>query len=196
MMTKKITLEKDKVQNGSIKVSSDIVNDLSSGIYSSPASCIKELINNSFDADATLVTIRIKPISDIITIIDNGNGMNALDFDQNFAWISKSNKRNQGSFSKTKRPLIGKIGIGFIAVNEICDELEIISTKKDESFKLTSTINFKKFRTEDVETDEGIIKGGYELINSDEDTDEHYTIIRLIGLKKTVKNILNDNSEV
>lgn len=192
MMTTKITLEKDKVQNGSIKVSSDIVNDLSSGIYSSPASCIKELINNSFDADATLVTIRIKPISDIITIIDNGNGMNALDFDQNFAWISKSNKRNQGSFSKTKRPLIGKIGIGFIAVNEICDELEIISTKKDESFKLTSTINFKKFRTEDVETDEGIIKGGYELINSDEDTDEHYTIIRLIGLKKTVKNILND----
>jgi len=130
MMTKKITLEKDKVQNGSIKVSSDIVNDLSSGIYSSPASCIKELINNSFDADATLVTIRIKPISDIITIIDNGNGMNALDFDQNFAWISKSSKRNQGSFSKMKRPLIGKIGIGFIAVNEICDELEIISTKK------------------------------------------------------------------
>jgi len=57
---------------------------------------------------------------------------------------------------------------------------------------LTSTINFKKFRTEDVETDEGIIKGGYKLINSDEDTDEHYTIIRLIGLKKTVKNILND----
>lgn len=192
MMTKKITLEKDNVQNGSIKVSSDIVNDLSSGIYSSPASCIKELINNSFDADATLVTIRIKPISDIITIIDNGNGMNALEFDQNFAWISKSNKRNRGLFSIAERPLIGKIGIGFIAVNEICDKLEIISTKKGEPLKLTSTIDFKKFRTEDVETDEGIIKGGYELINSDEDTDEHYTIIRLISLTKTVKDILND----
>ncbi|MBC2701340.1 MAG: hypothetical protein HF976_08015 [ANME-2 cluster archaeon] len=191
-MTKKITLEKDKVQNGSIKVSSDIVNNLSSGIYSSPASCIKELINNSFDADATLVTIRIKPISDIITIIDNGNGMNALEFDQNFAWISKSNKRNQGLFSIMERPLIGKIGIGFIAVNEICDKLEIISTKKGEPLKLTSTIDFKKFKTEDVETDEGIIKGGYELINSDEDTDEHYTIIRLINLTKTVKDILND----
>ena len=148
--------------------------------------------DRSFDADATLVTIRIKPISDIITIIDNGNGMNALEFDQNFAWISKSNKRNRGSFSKTERPLIGKIGIGFIAVNEICDKLEIVSTKKNEDFKFTSTIDFKKFRTEDVETSEGIIKGGYDLTNSEEDPDEHYTIIRLIGLTKTVRNILND----
>jgi len=180
-------------QRGNIKVHTQIINDLSSGIYSSPASCIKELINNSYDADAEEVVIRVKPIEDSITIIDNGNGMNAVDFDDNFAWISKSNKRNDGQVSKRlKRPLIGKIGIGFIAVNEICDQLEVISTKQGEAIKFSALISFKNFRESDVSVDGGIIKGAYELVNEEEDKKEHYTIIRLLGLKESVKNILDD----
>jgi hypothetical protein len=190
---KKITLQLGVDQEGSIKVHSQIINDLSSGIYSSPASCIKELINNSYDADAKEVVIRVKPIEDSITIVDDGNGMNALDFDANFAWISKSNKRNSGEFSlKLKRPLIGKIGIGFIAVNEICDCLEVTSTKEKEPFKFTATISFKEFRENDIIVDNGIIKGAYKLINEEEDPKEHYTIIRLLGIKPTVKYILDD----
>lgn len=192
MDEKKITLEKNELQKSFIRVHSDIINTLSSGIYSSPASCIKELINNSFDADAKLVTIRIKPIHDVITIIDDGAGMNAIDFEKNFAWISKSNKRNISDFSESERPLIGKIGIGFIAVNEICDELEITSSKKGENIKFTAKINFKEYREKDTKKNDGIIKGKYTLINKDEDKKEHYTIINLIGLKQTVKNILND----
>ncbi len=191
--TNNITLELDVVQEGNIKVHSQIINDLSSGIYSSPSSCVKELINNSYDADATLVTIRVKPIEDSITIIDNGTGMNALDFDNNFAWISKSNKRNDGQLSKVlKRPLIGKIGIGFIAVNEICEELEITSSKAGESIKFTANINFKNYYETDIYTSDGIIKGAYTLVNEEEEKEEHYTIIRLIGLKESVKKILDD----
>ena len=116
-----INLNLDTIQEGTIKVHSQIINDLSSGIYGSPASCIKELVNNSYDADASKVIIRIKPINDTIIIVDDGSGMNAIDFDNNFAWVSKSNKRNKSEVSqKFNRPLIGKIGIGFIAVNEIC----------------------------------------------------------------------------
>lgn len=180
-------------QHGNIKVHTQIINDLSSGIYSSPASCVKELINNSYDADANEVIIRVKPIEDSIVIIDDGSGMNAVEFDQNFAWISKSNKRNVGQTSKKfKRPLIGKIGIGFIAVNEICDFLEVSSSKKGEPIKFTATINFKHFRENDVKVDGGIIKGDYNLINEDEDVNEHYTVIKLLGLKSTVKAILDD----
>jgi hypothetical protein len=188
-----INLELGTRQTGNIKVHTQIINDLSSGIYSSPASCIKELINNSYDADARDVVIRVKPIEDSITIIDDGNGMNAIDFDDNFAWISKSNKRNEGQVSKKmKRPLIGKIGIGFIAVNEICDCLEVISTKEGEAIKFIAVISFKNFRETDVTVDGGIIKGAYELINEEEDPKEHYTIIRLLGLKESVKSILDD----
>lgn len=190
-----INLELYKEQEGNIKVHTQIINDLSSGIYSSPASCVKELVNNSYDADAKNVVIRVKPLNDIITIIDDGNGMNAVDFDQKFAWISHSTKRKDSQLSaKLKRPLIGKIGIGFIAVNEICDELEIMSSKEGEGFKFTARINFKNYFEKsngDSNVDDGIIKGEYNLINEEEEEEEHYTIIKLIGLKESVLDILS-----
>lgn len=193
-----ITLELDKEQKGSIKVHSQIINDLSSGIYSSPASCLKELVNNSFDADAENVIIRMKPIEDSITIWDDGNGMNAKDFDENFAWISKSNKRNRGEFSPLhKRPLIGKIGIGFIAVNEICEVLEVTSSKKGENVKFVATIDFTKIINKENakgQDDDVYLKGEFLLTNEKEDKDEHYTSIRLIGLKETVLKIFNDET--
>jgi len=36
-----------------MRVAAQIVQHLSKGIYSNPASCIKELINNSFDATSS-----------------------------------------------------------------------------------------------------------------------------------------------
>jgi len=186
-----INLNLDTIQEGTIKVHSQIINDLSSGIYSSPASCIKELVNNSYDADASKVIIRIKPINDTIIIVDDGNGMNAIDFDNNFAWISKSNKRNRGEISqKFDRPLIGKIGIGFIAVNEICNSMRVISSKKGEDIKFIADIDFNKII--ESNEDDKIIKGTYQLINEEEEEAEHYTIIELNDLKESIKDILND----
>lgn len=201
-MSNEITFDLDVEQFGQIKVHTQILNDLSSGIYSSPATCIKELVNNSYDAEAKNVIIRVKPLQDNITIIDDGNGMNAKDFDNDFAWISKSNKREKGDFSPNlNRPLIGKIGIGFIAVNEICDELEISSSKKGEKFKFTANVNFKEYfeqaESEKIETDsgeKGIIKALYTLVNEEEEENEHYTVIRLLGLKDGVRKILEDKT--
>ncbi len=198
-----ITLEKGIEQKGDIKVAAQIIQDLSSGIYSSTAVALKELINNSYDADAENVTIRMLPDIDTILITDNGSGMNAIDFDENFAWISKSNKRNNGDLSPIKkRPLIGKIGIGFIAVNEICNKMEIMSSKNGEKIKFTATINFTDIISGSGEKDEGkktnstsekngVIRATYTLINETEEVDKHYTIIRLIGIKDTAQTILH-----
>lgn len=192
-----ITLDLNRDQIGVIKVHSQIINDLSSGIYSSPASCIKELVNNSFDADAKNVIIRMKPIEDSITIFDDGTGMNAKDFDNNFAWISKSNKRKRGEFSKSGRPLIGKIGIGFIAVNEICEVLEVTSSKQGEEFKFTATIDFTKIINSDPakgDDDDTFLKGQFTLVNEEESKEEHYTHIKLLGLKEPVLKVFNDET--
>ena len=197
LSTNNITLDLNKEQIGEIKVHSQIINDLSSGIYSSPASCIKELVNNSFDADAKNVIIRMKPIEDTITILDDGSGMNATDFDENFAWISKSNKRNKGELSPSGRPLIGKIGIGFIAVNEICDVLEVVSSKKGQPYKFTAIIDFAKILNTNTSIgpdDDTYLKGEFTLINEEEDKNEHYTSIRLVGLKEPVLKIFNDET--
>jgi hypothetical protein len=43
--------------SGEILVSSRIIDQLSTNLYESPAACLKELINNSYDADATKVIV-------------------------------------------------------------------------------------------------------------------------------------------
>ncbi|QMU55624.1 MAG: hypothetical protein GKS04_00215 [Candidatus Mycalebacterium zealandia] len=59
---------------GDVRVAARIIDLLSSGLYSTPAACLKELINNSYDADATLVEVFVKPDADRIMILDNGTG--------------------------------------------------------------------------------------------------------------------------
>ncbi len=175
-----------------MKVAAQIVQHLSKGIYSNPANCIKELINNSFDADATKVIVRAKPEFDTFSITDDGEGMNYLDFDKKFLWISRSDKRDLGLFTKTGRPIIGKIGIGFIAVSEICNKMTVISSKKGEDFKFQADIDFGKFKKMI-----GKKKGFYELsevklVNLDEKKSAHYTIILLTELSKDFKELLED----
>jgi len=208
-----ITLKKDVDQRGEIKVAAQIIQDLSSGVYSTPAVALKELINNSYDADAVNVTVRMLPDLDTMLIADDGEGMNAKDFDNNFAWISKSNKRNNGLFtsgkySKAKRPLIGKIGIGFIAINEICNKMEIESSKEGEDIKFTATIDFTeigpqrkedkndlksaKKQANDERDENGVLRGTYILRNENEEKEKHYTIIRLVGIKETAQKILHN----
>jgi hypothetical protein len=53
--------------------------------------------------------------------------------------ISESHKRDDADVTMLGRPKIGKIGIGFIAANEICDVMEIISTKAGSTELLEAT---------------------------------------------------------
>src|SRR5947207_6388743 len=99
---------------GKIRVDCRIIDYLSSGLYPSPAACLKELVNNSFDADATRVDIFVKPDADRIIIRDNGFGMSRAEFQAHFDHISESTKREGGERTPNGRPKIGKIGIGFI----------------------------------------------------------------------------------
>src|SRR5437763_16261172 len=118
----RVPIEKklEKEQTGRIKVGSQIIRHLSTGIYSTPEMAIKELISNAFDADATLVTVNTKSGSGSIVIHDNGKGMDYNDFDQNFTYISKSKKTGRNEKTPSGRPIIGRLGIGFIAVSELC----------------------------------------------------------------------------
>jgi hypothetical protein len=179
--------------SGEIVVASRIVDYLSSGLYKSPAACLKELINNSFDADATLVQVFVKPDADRIIIADNGIGMMKADFIKHFSRISESHKRDDSDFTESGRPKIGKIGIGFIAANEICDVMEIYSTKRDSTELLHVSILFHKMR-EDPEkrrrNGDDFAKGDYEGEILDAASEEHYTHIFLKQVRGEARNIL------
>jgi HSP90 family molecular chaperone len=131
---------------GEITVAARIIDLLSSGLYESPAACLKELINNSFDADASHVDVSVKPDANRIIIQDDGQGMDRAEFERHFRRIAESHKRDIQDVTTTGRPKIGKIGIGVIAANELCEKLEIFSTKVGSPELLHVTIDFEEMR--------------------------------------------------
>lgn len=175
-----------------MKVAAQIVQHLSKGIYSNPANCIKELINNSFDADATKAIVRAKPEFDTFSITDDGEGMNYLDFDKKFLWISRSDKRDLGLFTEAGRPIIGKIGIGFIAVSEICNKMTVISSKKGEDFKFQADIDFGKFKKTIGKKKDFYELSEVKVVNLQEKKNVHYTIVLLTELSKDFKELLEN----
>jgi len=189
-----------KKQEGYIRVMSKIVKDLSSGIYSSPANCIKEIINNSFDANATKVTVRAKPSINLFSVTDNGVGMNLEEFRDQFSVISKSFKRESSDITEEfNRPIIGKIGIGFIAVSEICDKLTIITKKKGDKGRIVAEIDFKKFKKNDIDSNDEFYKKSSFILEYQEvpnEKDKQYTKVLLSELTKDFKEILLDKDAV
>ncbi len=179
---------------GEIKVASRIVDYLSSGLYHSPAACLKELINNAYDADAKVVRVFVKPDADRIVIQDDGHGMTRHEFETHFQRISESHKRDSSTQTEElHRPKIGKIGIGFIAANEICEVMEIYSTKAGSTELLHVTINFSEMRQpiEERRRDStDIAKADYEGEVLTTDVDEHYTHLFLEQVRGDARDIL------
>ena len=173
---------------GEVTVSSVIIDQLSSGLYESPAACIKELINNSYDADATEVLLTVRPDAALIVIDDNGSGFSRAEFELHFQRIARSTKRDDGDRTKTGRPKIGKIGIGFVAANEICERLEIVSTKSGSTEVLYVTLDFEQMRLDANDrrkADESVSKADYYgKVSNDAKPDEHYTRVFLTEVKE------------
>jgi hypothetical protein len=128
-----------------IDVAASIIADISSGIYRTPANALKELISNSFDVDATEVFINTGYSNfDVFTCSDNGKGMTVADFIWFMQHVGGSVKRFDKNITDLGRPVIGKLGIGLLAVSQICKEFTIISSNGNGE-KFEATINLQEF---------------------------------------------------
>ncbi len=180
--------------SGELRVTSKIVDYLSSGLYETPAACLKELVNNSYDADATKAEIFIKPDADRIIIDDDGVGLSRDEFESHFRHISESHKREQSDLTPSGRPKIGRIGIGAIAANELCDMMEIVSTKRGSTDLLRVSIDFRTLRQEGATRRRGsggkeFAKGKYEGAVEAASSAEHYTRIFLKDIRASAKEM-------
>lgn len=117
---------------GQIRVADTTIAQLSRGLYRSTATAFKELVSNAYDADATVVRIDTNcPEFDFLSCVDDGAGMPLEQFLRYFSkeGIGSCNKR-KGSTDRTpvfKRPIIGRLGIGMLAVGQLCHSFEIES---------------------------------------------------------------------
>jgi HSP90 family molecular chaperone len=112
-----------------IKLSSKTLVHISSGLYRNTANALKELVSNSFDADAHVVHINTNyPEFDVLTCSDDGDGMELKEFIRLMdGGIGDSMKRVDETDvapkrTKSGRPVIGRIGIGMLAIAQVCFE--------------------------------------------------------------------------
>src|SRR6202021_3501995 len=99
-----------------IVLSAKVFGHLAQGLYRTPAGAIKELVSNSFDADATLVRIHTGfPRFETFSCEANGTGMSEDEFRRLMnRGIGSSYKRISPATEteEYKRPLIGRLGLG------------------------------------------------------------------------------------
>lgn len=97
-------------------------------LYAENIELIRELVANSYDADATQVDISID--EGTIIVSDDGEGMDREGFEQFFN-IGSPYKRLHRKSPKFSRERIGEFGIGKFAVLSCASYFEVISRKGD-----------------------------------------------------------------
>jgi len=133
-----------------IKVTSGVLLHIGAGIYNSVAGAMKELVSNSFDADASRVVISTDyPKFEQIKVVDNGLGMTPGYFAKAMQSIGSSLKgilQPTGLTPIFQRPIIGHLGIGLMALTQVCDEATIESQIPDSDTKFIAKLDFSQFR--------------------------------------------------
>src|SRR4030042_907591 len=97
-------------------------------LYTESIEFVREIVNNAYDADATLVEIVVT--EDVIEIRDNGSGMDREGLKQYFN-IGSQQKLYAPNSPIYGRDRIGQFGIGKFASLSACKRFEVI-TKRDD----------------------------------------------------------------
>ena len=133
-MTDKLTLKYDP----------QTIKHLGVSLYSQLPSVFSELISNAYDADAESIFIEL--FEDIngktIRIIDDGHGMTFDEINEKYLLVGR-NRRDEVDAKLTpikKRPVIGKKGLGKLAVFGICDEITIKTVRDGIENKFTMNL--------------------------------------------------------
>ena len=173
-MTLRPTIEAD------INAAARIIGDISTGIYRSPANALKELISNSFDAGATEVLINTDhPSFSTISCFDNGPGMSSDELQTILGYIGGSDKRRNQDVGAYGRPIVGKIGIGILAMSQISKQFVIISSQEGDPYRIEVEVDIEQFETDVASRTNlgtGTI-GRYKIYEISEERQEHYTIV-------------------
>ena len=159
-----------------------LLSNLAKGIYNHEA-VLREYVQNARDAYADLAKMPENPAIQIrvvdsttISVQDNGVGMDLRDV--------KSAKRIAVSPKAGKNGRVGFRGIGIWAGFQACDTLDVETTKAGDPHRYRLRINFAeilKHVDEDINI-KVLLDKRFSIQEAAAEKDEHYTIIKLIGL--------------
>ena len=96
-------------------------------LYGESLELLRELIANSYDADATEVRIEVRP--ETLTVRDDGSGMNEEGL-REFFRIGSQQKRLAPLSPTYRRPRVGQFGIGKFAVLTACERFRVFTQRE------------------------------------------------------------------
>ena len=144
-----------------LKIDLNVLNHLGLNLYSNVPAVLSELIANAWDADSTIVNIKIS--KDEIEISDNGCGMDEDDINSKFLNVGYQRRKTKSEdlTPKLKRKVMGRKGIGKLSMFSIAEHIDIYTKKEGVlafSMKvddIKDRINEKKqYYPEEIEVDE------------------------------------------
>ncbi len=115
-------------QQFNFEISLSVLNHLGRNLYRNSITVLGEAISNSWDADAKNIWISFEN-NGTFTIKDDGTGMDAGDFQNNFLKIGYTKRAAGNMTTGGKRPFIGANGIGKLALLSCAQRITIFSKK-------------------------------------------------------------------
>jgi hypothetical protein len=110
----------------------NVLNHLGLRLYSNVAAVLSEAVANSWDADSPTVGINIDTEAGFIEIVDRGLGMTIDQANARFLTVGYDKRSAEGAKSPGGRALMGRKGIGKLALFSIADTVKVASTKGGE----------------------------------------------------------------
>lgn len=123
------------------RVDAALLRELGERLVGKPHVALAELIKNAYDADATVVELRVQPHQIVVT--DDGHGMNLDAFRDYWMRIGSPHKQNQ-RVSPNGRPLTGQKGVGRLAVQLLGRSLALITKSAEDAKALSTSVDWDK----------------------------------------------------
>lgn len=128
-------------------LSLSVLDDLGVNLYSSIPAVLSEVVANAWDADAHSVRIDIDPDGDVITIVDDGCGMDRADVNKKYLTVGYKRRKHESVVTPEGRHVMGRKGIGKLSLFSIADQIELHSVKTNAAKHPRNALLLK---TEDV----------------------------------------------
>ena len=113
-------------------IDAELLRELGERLVGKPHIALAELVKNSYDADATQVTINFAPNKDRIEISDDGHGMTFDEFEKFWMRIGTTHKKEKRS-RNLERLMTGSKGVGRLAVQFLANKLTILTIPGDKN---------------------------------------------------------------
>lgn len=114
-----------------LEVDLNVLNHLGIGLYSSTPAVVTEIVANAWDADAEKVEITIEDGK--IVVQDDGHGMGSAELQGRFLKVGYARREQPGGKRSPKhdRAVMGRKGIGKLAMFSLANRIDIWSKKQD-----------------------------------------------------------------